>query len=85
MSRAGIRELTVAPLDFGWAIRIPGAAGEMLFHSGAAAEAAGRRLAERLSRAGLPAKLVVRLRDGSVGGRFLFPPRLDADPAQLAA
>ena len=81
----GTREVTVTPLDVGWAVGLPDGVGEMLFQSGAAAEAAARRLAQRLSHAGLPAKLVVRLRDGSVAGRFLFPPRLDADGALQAA
>lgn len=68
--------LSVEALPFGWAVRTEQAAGEMLFHRGAAAEAAGRRLAERLASAGVPVKLTVRLRDGSVAGRFIFPPSI---------
>jgi len=66
--------LFVEGLPTGWAVRTEHAAGEMLFHTGAAAEAAARRLAERLASTGFPAKLTVRLRDGSVAGRFVFPP-----------
>ena len=79
--------LSVEALPFGWAVRTEGTAGEMLFHTGAAAEAAARRLAERLASTGVPAKLTVRLRDGSVAGRFIFPPAAVADamPAWLDA
>ncbi|MBI1196479.1 MAG: DUF2188 domain-containing protein [Phenylobacterium sp.] len=67
--------LTVRPVASGWAVTVAGVANEMMFRSGAAAEAAARRLAERLAAKGEPSKLVIRLRDGSVAGRFLFPPR----------
>lgn len=73
MSGAGVHTLTVEPLDFGWSLKVSGLC-EMLFRSGAAAEAAARRLATRLAMAGEPAKLVLRLRDGSIAGRFLAPP-----------
>lgn len=79
--------LSVEALPFGWAVRAKQAAVEMLFHTGAAAEAAGRRLAERLASAGVPVKLTVRLRDGSVAGRFIYPPTKasEATPAWLDA
>jgi len=79
--------LSVEALPFGWAVRTEGTAGEMLFPTGAAAESAVRRLAERLASTGVPAKLTVRLRDGSVAGRFIFPPTAasDATPAWLRA
>lgn len=72
--------VAVRPAASGWAVSIVGVANEMMFRSGAAAEAAARRLAERLAAEGEPSKLVIRLRDGSVAGRFLFPPRI-AQPA----
>lgn len=86
MSSMGFRTLTVEPLDFGWRLKVSGQC-EMLFLSGAAAEGAARRLAARLAAAGEPAKLVVRLRDGSIAGRFLAPPspRPQLTPAWLEA
>lgn len=79
--------LSVEALPFGWTVRTQPAAGEMLFHTGAPAEAAARRLAERLASTGVPAKLTVRLCDGSVAGRFIFAPAAasDATPAWLNA
>jgi hypothetical protein len=75
--------LTVRPLAVGWGVQVPGIAGEMMYRTGAAAEAAARRLAACLARNGLAAKLVILLKDGSLGGRFLFPPVV-ADPALAA-
>ena len=74
MTRPDLWVLCVEALPFGWAVRTEAATGDMLFHTGAAAEAAARRLAERLASAGVPAKLKVRLRDGTVAGRFIVPP-----------
>ncbi len=68
--------LTVRPAPIGWSLSVTGVANDTLFQSGAEAESAGRRLAMRLSAQGEPAKLVIQLRDGSVGGQFLFPPAL---------
>jgi hypothetical protein len=74
-----MQTLTVAPLGVGWAVSVPGVAGPMMFQSGGAAETAARRLAERLSVAGTPAKLLVHLKNGALAGRFLFPPRADSE------
>jgi hypothetical protein len=68
-----MRVLTIRPLALGWALSLAGVE-EMLFSSGAEAEASARRLAARLSDIGEAVKLIVTLRDGSVAGRFLFPP-----------
>lgn len=78
-----MRVLEIQPLPVGWSLSLSGLANAMLFRSGAAAEAAARRLAARLAGQGEPAKLVIRLRDGSIGGRFLFPPALTEDAAPL--
>lgn len=87
MTTPDLWTLSVDALPFGWAVRTQAAAGEMLFRTGAAAEAAARRLAERLASAGVPVALTVRLRDGSTAGRFIFPPTAasDATPAWLDA
>jgi hypothetical protein len=68
--------IEVEPLARGWAVRSAALPNEMVFAGGGAAEAAARGLAERLSDAGQAVRLVVRLKDGSVAGRFIYPPRL---------
>jgi hypothetical protein len=68
--------IEVEPLAEGWAVRSAALPNDMVFAGGGAAEAAARDLAERLSDAGRPVRLVVRLKDGSVAGRFIYPPRL---------
>ena len=78
-----MRLLEIQPLPMGWSLSVSGVPSAMLFRSGAEAEAAARRLGARLGRHGEPAKLVVRLRDGSIGGRFLFPPALPEEAAPL--
>ena len=69
-----MRVLTVAPLADGWRLSIDNVQNDMVFTSGAAAEAAARRLALRLSQAGTPAELRIYLRDYSLGARFICPP-----------
>lgn len=69
-----IRTIEVAPGPAGWTVRAGDLAEETYFAGGAAAEASALKLAQRLSDAGEAVRLIVRLRDGSVGGRFLFPP-----------
>ena len=66
--------LTVAPLAEGWRLSVDELANDMVFKSGRAAEAAARRLALRLSRAGIPAEVRIQLRDHSTAARFLCPP-----------
>lgn len=72
--RPAVRVLTIQPHAVGWSLSISGVPNAMQFQSGAAAEAAARRLGARLASHGEAAKLIVRLRDGSIGGRFLYPP-----------
>ncbi len=69
-----MRLLTVAPLADGWRLSVDAIQNDMVFASGAAAEAAARRLALRLSRAGTPAEIRIYLRDHSLGARFVCPP-----------
>jgi len=73
-----MRRLTLEPQACGWSLTVDGVKNTLVYHSGAAAETAARDLAGRLARAGEAAKLLVRLRDGSVAGRFLFPPTMGA-------
>lgn len=81
-----MRTLEVRPLAFGWSLSLGGLAEATVYRSGAAAEAAGRRLAGRLAAAGEAVKLMIRLKDGSLGGRLLFPPGLQGEvPEALAA
>jgi hypothetical protein len=70
---SGAVMVEVVPAAQGWAVRSPALANDMLFAGGAAAEAAARRLAERLAGAGRPVRLIVRMRNGSVAGRFAYP------------
>lgn len=83
-----MRTLMLEPQASGWALAVDGVENTLMYRSGAAAETAARDLAGRLARAGEAAKLVVRLRDGSIAGRFLFPPTTGAaafEPLSLAA
>jgi hypothetical protein len=75
--------LTVRPLDYGWSLQAPALRADMVFRSGAAAEQAARRLAERIARAGEPVKLVIRLKDSAVAGQFLFPPSRHPEPVDV--
>src|SRR4051812_24515130 len=70
-----IQTIEVTPSPTGWTVRSEALPGETTFAGGAAAEAAARRLAEQLSAAGEAVRVVVKLKDGSTGGRFIYPPR----------
>jgi hypothetical protein len=72
--------LTVAPLAEGWRLSVDELANDMVFKSGRAAEGAARRLALRLSRAGIPAEVRIQLRDHSTAARFVCPPVGANDP-----
>jgi len=78
-----MRVLEIRPMPFGWSLGISDVANPMVFQSGAAAESAARRLGAHLATHGEPAMLIVRLRDGSVGGRFIFPPALSSEAAGM--
>lgn len=68
-----MRLINVAPLGEGWRVSLDGLANDMVFRSGRLAEAAARRLALRLARAGAPAEIRIHLRDHSLAGRFACP------------
>lgn len=63
--------ISIDPLGEGWSVRTDTIFNEMLFLSGAAAEAAARRLGEALAEAGQAVEIQVRLRDGSLAGRYV--------------
>jgi hypothetical protein len=78
-----MRLLTVAPLADGWRLSVDNVQNDMVFTSGRAAEAAARRLALRLSRAGTPTEVRIFLRDSSLGARLVCPlARPDGRPAE---
>jgi hypothetical protein len=70
--------ITVSPAGPGWALQSPGLDGDLVFSSGAKAEAAARRLAQRIAESGDAVELRVVVRDGSLGGVFIYPSRADA-------
>ncbi|MFN3583362.1 DUF2188 domain-containing protein [Phenylobacterium sp.] len=67
-------EVSVVPAAEGWAVRSDAIDNEMIFKSGARAEAAARRVAQALAAAGQAVKLRVHLRDGTLAGRFVVAP-----------
>jgi hypothetical protein len=68
-----ISTIYVEPLADGWAVRQDEVDNPQVFTSGAKAEDAALRLAERLARAGKPSEVVVYLRNGAMAGRFACP------------
>jgi hypothetical protein len=68
-----ISTIYVEPLAHGWAVRQDEIDNPQVFTSGAKAEDAALRLAERLARAGKASEVIVYLRDGALGGRFACP------------
>lgn len=68
-----MRLIEVAPFSDGWRIRVDCVANDMVFRSGGRAEAAARRLAERLGRAGQTSELQIRLRDDSLAASQVWP------------
>ena len=67
--------ITVDPFGEGWAVRYPGVEYPSLFRSGARAEEAARRVANRIGRAGEWAEVRITLRDGSRAARFVCAPK----------
>jgi hypothetical protein len=76
-----MRIIDVTPLDWGWRVSLDTLAGDMVFARGGAAEGAARRLAARLADHGLASELRIRLRDGSLAARLVWPARPDRDLA----
>lgn len=76
-------EIEVAPAPGGWTVCVHGEARPVAFLGGRAAEQAARRLAQRVSAAGRPVRLTIRLRDGSIAGRLRYPASVTA-PAEVS-
>ena len=67
--------ITVKPgVGDGWMLEVDGVQNSQHFRTGAQAETAAKDLAGRLSDAGQGSEIVIFLRDGTVGGRFVGPP-----------
>ena len=73
-----LQVISVEPLANGWAVRQAAVDNPQVFTSGAKAEDAALRLGARLAEAGDPTEIRIYLRDGALGGRFLYPAREDA-------
>lgn len=66
------RIIKVEPYGRDWKVRSDRLDEDMMFHSGAAAEAAARLLADATAKAGHSAEVQILLRDGSLAGRVSF-------------
>jgi hypothetical protein len=69
------RIISVKPVGDGWAVASDAFDSEMMFLSGAKAEAAARRLAGTLAKSGESSEIRIFLRDGALAGRFAVPAR----------
>lgn len=76
--------ITISPEGQAWVLRSRPLGLEAIFRSGGRAEAAGRRLAERLARAGHDVELEITLRDGASAGRLPYPARRAAAQSSSA-
>lgn len=54
-----------------WTVEVGGVQNPQHFRTGAQAEAAAKELAGRLSDAGRNSEIIIFLRDGAIGGRFV--------------
>ena len=73
-----IRTISVQPVGDGWSVASDVFDSDMMFLSGAKAEAAARRMAQAMSNSGEASEIRIFLRDGQLAGRFLTPARLMA-------
>jgi hypothetical protein len=64
------RMISVKPVGDGWSVQSDAFDSEMMFLSGAKAEAAARRLANTLARNGQDSQINIFLRDGALAGQF---------------
>ena len=67
------RIISVRPVGDGWSVQSDAFDSEMMFLSGAKAEAAARRLAKTLARSGQSSEIRIFLRDGALAGQFAVP------------
>ena len=65
------RIISVQPFGDGWSVRSDAFDSEMMCLSGAKAEAAARRLADKMARGGENAEIRIYLRDGQLAGSFV--------------
>jgi hypothetical protein len=70
--------ISIKAAQHGWSVQGDTLENGMMFLSGADAEIAARSLAQRYSDAGQPTEIEVFLRDGSLAGRYVSVPDLDA-------
>ena len=66
--------ITVTPSSDGWRVKCTAPKRDVLFRSGAAAEAAAHRFGAEIAEAGDTAVIEIFLRDGSLGGRYVHAP-----------
>jgi hypothetical protein len=67
-----VQEIMVAPSADGWMVRTATFDSEMFFCAGSKAEAAAYSLGTKIAQVGEAVKIEIFLRDGSLGGRFIF-------------
>jgi hypothetical protein len=65
--------ITISPSGSAWTVQSAALSADMVFLSGAKAEAAARGIARRIAEGGGTAELRIVVRDGSLGGAFLYP------------
>ncbi len=70
--------ISIRAAQDGWSVEGDTIENGMMFLSGADAESAARSLARRYSDAGQPTEIEVFLRDGSLAGRYVAVPELEA-------
>jgi hypothetical protein len=70
--------ISIRAAQDGWSVQGDTLENGMMFLSGAEAETAARALAQRYSAVGQPTEIEVFLRDGSLAGRYVAVPDLEA-------
>jgi hypothetical protein len=68
-----IQVIHVEPLGHGWAVRHEPASPPQVFVSGAKAEDAAMSLGARLAEAGHASEILIYLRGGALGRRYVYP------------
>ena len=77
--------ITVTPISDGWTIKCAARERDLLFRSGAAAEAAAHNLGAEIAQAGDTALIEIYLRDGALGGRYVHAPKTGHRPPEVRA